>query len=276
MTVDILTVDKETCNRDGICVHSCPSGLIEMKDGGYPVPVPEADEVCIRCGHCVAVCPTGSIQHRVVKLGKCLPVVKDLKISAEQCEQFLKGRRSIRAFKKKPVPQNDLAKLTETARFAPTGHNSQGVEYLVICNRNELHKLAGLTVDWMRAVIINMPALAAELFLERTVRRWEQGIDVILREAPAVIIAHASKDNGIAPTDCVIALTYLELAASSMGMGCCWAGYFRSATANYPPLAQALQLPEGNQCFGAMMAGYPEFHYDRIPTRKPARVMWRL
>jgi nitroreductase/NAD-dependent dihydropyrimidine dehydrogenase PreA subunit len=276
LIVDIFEVDHNTCNRDGICVDSCPSGLIEMKDGGYPMPVKEAEEVCIRCGHCVAVCPTGSLNHRVVKLERCLPLDKNLNISPEQCEQFLKSRRSIRAFKKKTIPHDDLGKLIDTARFAPTGHNSQSVEWLVLTNHDEIHTLAGLTVDWMRTIIRDNPKLAAELFLERTVMRWEHGTDVILRDAPAVIITHAAKDNRIAPMDCVIALTYLELAAASTGMGCCWAGYFRSAAVNYPPLMKALRLPDGHQCFGAMMVGYPKFTYHRIPTRKSPKVAWRI
>jgi nitroreductase/NAD-dependent dihydropyrimidine dehydrogenase PreA subunit len=273
--VNIFEVDQNTCNRDGICVESCPSGLIEMKDGGYPTPVPEAEDMCIRCGHCVTVCPTGSLNHRVVKLERCLPLDKNINITAEQCEQFLKGRRSIRAFKKKSISQNDLVQLIEVSRFAPTGHNSQSVEWLVISNHDEIHHLAGLTIDWMRTIIRDNPKLAAELFLERTVNRWEQGIDVILRDAPALIITHAAKDNRIAPMDCVIALTYLDMAAVSMGMGCCWAGFFRTASVNHKPLVDALGLPEGNQCFGAMMVGYPKFHYHRIPTRKPPKVTWR-
>lgn len=274
--MNIFKVDKDTCNRDGICVETCPSGLIEMREGGYPVPLPEAEEVCIRCGHCVAVCPTGSLNHRVVKLEKCLPLNENLKISTEQCEQFLKGRRSIRAFKKKTIPNEDMANLIDIARFAPTGHNSQSVEWLVLGNHDELRNLSGLTVGWMRTVIRDNPKLAAEIFLERTVGRWEQGIDVIFRDAPVVVITHGAKENRIAPMDCVIALTYLELAAVSMGMGCCWAGFFRSAAANYPPLSEALQLPDGHQCFGAMMVGYHKYKYQRIPTRKPPKVMWRL
>lgn len=261
---------------DAICVDSCPSGLIEINDGGYPTPVTEAEEVCIRCGHCVAVCPTESLKHRVVKLERCLPLDDKLKITREQCEQFLKGRRSIRAFRKDSIPRESLEKLIDIARFAPTGHNSQNVEWLVLGKREEIHNLSGLTVDWMRSVIRDNPQLAAELFLERTVERWEQGVDVILRDAPALIITHTAKDDRIGTINCVIALSYLELAASSMGMGCCWAGYFRSASVKHIPLSEALRLPEGHQCFGAMMVGYPKFSYYRIPTRKPPKVTWRI
>jgi nitroreductase/NAD-dependent dihydropyrimidine dehydrogenase PreA subunit len=274
--VNIFEVDQNTCNRDGLCVESCPSGLIKIEKGGYPFPVPDAEEVCIRCGHCVAVCPTGSLSHRVVKLEKCLPIDRSLGITAEQCSQFLKERRSIRVFKKKAIPHDVLSKLIDVAKYAPTGHNAQNVEWLALGNRDELHNLAGLTVDWMRTVIKDMPDLAAELFLDRTIDRWEQGIDVILRDAPAVIVAHAAKNNRLAATNCAIALTYLDLIASSMGLGCCWAGYFRTASISYPPLEKALGLPQGNQCFGAMIVGYPMFSYHRIPTRKSPKVEWRL
>jgi nitroreductase/NAD-dependent dihydropyrimidine dehydrogenase PreA subunit len=274
--VNIFEVDQNTCNRDGICVDSCPSGLIVMENGGYPVPIAEAEEVCIRCGHCVSVCPTGSLNHRIVKREKCLPLDKNLNITPEQSAQFLMGRRSGRAFKEKDIPREDIAKLIDTARFAPTGHNSQSVEWLALGNRKELRALSGLTVDWMRTIIRDNPKLAAELFLDRTVMRWEQGVDVIFRNAPAVIITHAARDNRIAPMDCVIALTYLDLAAFSMGISCCWAGYFRSASANYAPLAEALGLPEGHQCFGAMMVGYPKFQHYLIPSRKTPKITWRF
>ncbi|MBI5342328.1 MAG: 4Fe-4S binding protein [Deltaproteobacteria bacterium] len=29
----LFTIDREKCNRDGICVDSCPSRIIELSDG---------------------------------------------------------------------------------------------------------------------------------------------------------------------------------------------------------------------------------------------------
>jgi len=80
----------------------------------------------------------------------------------------------------------------------------------------------------------------------------------------------------MAKDSCTIALTYLELFATSMGLGCCWAGYFNAATVSFPPMKEALSLPDGHQCFGSMMAGYPEFGYHRLPLRKPPEIIWRL
>jgi nitroreductase len=101
-------------------------------------------------------------------------------------------------------------------------------------------------------------------------------MDIIFRNAPVVIVAHAAKDDRTAPTSSTIALSYLELAATSAGLGCCWAGYFNAAATTFPPMMEALPLPEGHQCFGAMMVGYPKFEYQRLPLRKPPEITWRV
>jgi nitroreductase/NAD-dependent dihydropyrimidine dehydrogenase PreA subunit len=274
--MDIFDVTTETCNRDGICAAVCPSGLILMGEDRYPRPVAEADEVCIRCGHCVAACPTGSFSHRDMPLGQFAPVQDELQPTAGQCEHFLRNRRSIRVYKEKNVSKDEIEKLIQIARHAPSGHNSQCVEWLVLADKDELGKLAGVVADWMRWMIDNMPEFAASMHLARTVGRWDQGTDVILRNAPVLIVAHAEKDNRMAPAACTIALTYLELAATSLGLGCCWAGYFNAAATNFPPMMKALSLPGGHQSFGAMMVGYPKFKYHRLPVRKRPRIAWRL
>ena len=274
--MNLFEVNTQTCNRDGICAAICPTSIIEMQKGEYPVPTAEAEELCIRCGHCVAVCPTASFSHRVMSMEKCPPIQKELHLSTAQCEQFLRARRSIRIYKEQSVPKDKLLKLIELARYAPTGHNSMSVEWLVLGNRDELKHLAGITVEWMRWMLDNMFEIASSLHMDRTIRRWEEGKDVILRDAPVVIVAHAAKDDLMAPTSSTIALSYLELAATSMGLGCCWAGYFHAAATTFPPMMEALPLPEGHQCMGSMMVGYPKLNYHRLPTRKPPKITWRL
>ena len=33
-------------------------------------------------------------------------------------------------------------------------------------------------------------------------------------------------------------------------------------------------LPEGQKVYGALMLGYPNYRYQRIPTRLPANITW--
>jgi len=275
LNMQLFEVDQQICQQDGICAAVCPMGIIAFEKGGYPAPVAGAEELCVRCGHCVAVCPTGSLTHREMPVAECPPFRKDFQLSAEQGEHFLRSRRSIRVYQDRPVPREDITRLIEVARYAPSGHNSQCVEWLVLDNREELRKLAAIVVDWARWMIVNMPQVAVPMHMDKLVQRWEQGKDVILRDAPVVIVAHAGAGNRMALHACTIALTYLELAATSMGLGTCWAGYFNVTATSFPPMQEALALPPGHQAFGSMMVGYPKFSYHRLPLRNPPAISWR-
>lgn len=273
--MNFITIDQEKCKQDGICAATCPMGLIELKDEkSFPTPIEKAEEICITCGHCVAVCPHGALSLKSMKSEQCTRIQKELQISPEQAEQFLRSRRSVRVYKDKPVEKELIIRLIDTARYAPSGHNSQPLKWLVIYDTAELQRLTAHVADWMRYMLKEQPEFAKSIHIDRVVEKWESGIDNICRKAPHLIIAHAHKDNRMAPASANIALTYLELAAYSLGLGACWAGYFNLAATLWQPLKQALLLPDGEISYGAMMIGYAKFKYQRIPLRNEAKVKW--
>jgi len=274
--MNLVEIDAEKCQRDSICVAECPVRVLELKsEDAVPVSIPEADELCIRCGHCVAVCPTGALTHEYLSPDACPPVRKELALGPEQVEHFLRSRRSIRTYKKTPVDRDTLSKLIDIARFAPSGHNSQPVRWLVVHERQEVLRLAGMVIDWMRYVQKEHPTMARTLRMDRAITAWEAGMDPICRNAPHIVVAYGDKSNMMAQTACVIALNYLELAATGFGLGTCWAGYFNAAATSWPPLQGALALPENHVSYSAMMVGYPKFAYHRLPARKEANISWR-
>jgi nitroreductase len=244
-------------------------------DNALPSWVEIGEERCIDCGHCVAVCAPGAAILGSMKPEDCAPIIRGLLPTAEQVEHFLKSRRSIRAYKEKPVPRETLAKLIDIARYAPSGHNSQPLHWLVFEDPAEVKRLAGLVVDWMRVAIKDMSPTAEFLRFDLIIEAWGSGIDRVMRGAPHAIVAHAPADNVFAPQSSPIALTYLELAAYGLGLGACWAGYFQAAASFHPPMQEALQLPEGHISLGAMMIGYPKHRFSRIPLRKEPPVIWR-
>lgn len=271
----LFSVDSEKCKRDGICAAECPVGIIvPPHDDKVPQPTPDAAELCINCGHCVAVCPHGALALETMGPDDCPPVKKEWSLSAEQAEHFLRARRSIRVYKSKPVPRETLTKLIDIARYAPSGHNTQPVRWLVVHDSNKLPELAGLVVDWVRYMLKEMRELALSLHMDRVVDKWERGFDAVLRRAPHLIVAHGEQNERSAPAGCTIALTHLDLAAPSFNLGACWAGYFTAAAQAWPPLQQALALPEGHMVFGAMMIGYPKFEYHRLPLRNEPVITW--
>jgi nitroreductase/NAD-dependent dihydropyrimidine dehydrogenase PreA subunit len=270
----LLTVDHQTCNRDGICAAVCPTGIIDFSAGEFPTLADGGEAFCIACGHCVAVCPTGSISHDKMAADQCPPVREDWHLSAEQCEHFLRSRRSIRAYKDKPVDREDILRLIRIASHAPSGHNLQSPRWRVIDDRSRIDHLAAVVIQWMHWMVDNQPELAAALHMERAIRRWDGGTDVILRGVPALVVAHAPKAERTAPAACTIALAYMELAALSMGLGTCWAGYLWAASQAFPPMQEALALPGGHLTLGAMMLGHPRFAYRRLPLRNAPVISW--
>jgi nitroreductase/NAD-dependent dihydropyrimidine dehydrogenase PreA subunit len=274
--MELLRIDEEKCKRDGICAAVCPGKIIELKTKeDYPTLIDGGDELCIRCGHCVAVCPHGAISHEIMNAEDCPPIIRELILQPDQMAQFLKSRRSVRAYKKSQVDRDLLTKLIDLAAYAPSGHNTQPVHWRVIYDSDEVVGLTGIVADWMRSLIAEGSPLATTLHMDRVVAAWETGYDRICRGAPHVIVAHAPEDERAAPAGCTIALTYLELAAFAFGLGACWAGYFNAAANFWPPMAQALDLPDGHISYGAMMVGYPKFKYQRMPLRNKPRISWR-
>lgn len=272
----LFSIDDSRCKRDGICVAECPACLIEMKTpDSSPSPIPGAENLCIKCGHCVAVCPHGALTLNFMSPADCQDVAKSDLPSASQVEMLMKSRRSIRTYREKPVGRDTLENLIEVARHAPSGHNSQPVSWQVFENKEELNRLASITVDWMRFMVKNAPQVASLMHFDLVISAWERGKDRILRGAPNLVIAHAPADLMPAQAACIIALTYMELHAASLGLGTCWAGYFNAAATMYQPMKDALELPSGHQSFGALMVGYPKYIYKRIPLRNKPLVSWK-
>ena len=117
-----LLIDAARCNKCGMCVAECPMCIIRIAEE-KPVPfwADRAEAACTNCGHCVAVCPTGALELSTMTVGMCAPIKKDLIATPEQLEQFLKSRRSIRAYKEKPVEHEKLVKdLRSKAKISYT------------------------------------------------------------------------------------------------------------------------------------------------------------
>jgi nitroreductase/NAD-dependent dihydropyrimidine dehydrogenase PreA subunit len=274
--MSLLQIDFERCHRDGICADVCPALIISLNgDEGYPAVVEGGEERCIRCGHCVAVCPHGALSHAAMASEDCPAIEKEQMPDADQVALFLRARRSIRRYRKEPLDRETLARLIHVARFAPSGHNFQPVRWLVVQAPEEVQRLAGMVADWMRHLMDEKSPMVAAMHLDLVVDAWDKGHDRICRSAPHLIVAHAAKANPMAPAAATIALSYLELAAASMGLGACWAGYFNLAANLWAPLKDALGLPEGHIPFGAMLVGRPKYRYQRLPLRKEPQILWR-
>jgi len=263
----LFMIDERLCLRDGICVAECPSYLIQMKDDeSFPTPTTWAETDCIHCGHCVAVCPTGALYHEDLSPAQCEDVRRDVLPDSTQVEHLLRTRRSIRTFTEQPVPKDALARLLDIAACAPSGSNSQPVQWLVIYDTAVVRRLAPMVLDWLRQQATS-PRYGRTFAVAH-----ERGLDVICRGAPHMVIAHTPPGG---QTDGVIALSYLEMAAYGMGLGACWCGFAQWAITGSPDISEAVGLPPGRSSSGVLLLGYPRYVYERVPPRNPPRIQWK-
>ena len=267
-----LRVDKEKCTSCGACSDVCPASLITVGDDG---PQESGSRICISCGHCVAVCPVDALDNtNAPLLGQV--VLKDREpIDPLIAATFLRSRRSIRRYKEEQVPREKLLRVLDVARFASTGGNMQGLSYLVISEKETLRRITAATLDWMTGEVAAGSERAP--YFEGIVRAArETGKDVILRDAPHLIVALCDRDFVRGQENAHFCLAYAELFAPTVGVGTCWAGLFQGcAFSGYAPLLDVLNVPEGKKVAGALMAGYPRHKYRRLVDRNPLQVLWR-
>lgn len=147
-----LSIDRTTCAQDGICAEECPALIIAADGGdGFPAPTAGFERLCFDCGHCVAVCPTASLSLGDRRPGACPPIRGELLPGPDAVAHLLRARRSIRAFQDRPADRAALKTLVDIASYAPSAHNWQPVSWLIIEDRAEVKRLAGLAVDFFRA-----------------------------------------------------------------------------------------------------------------------------
>jgi nitroreductase/NAD-dependent dihydropyrimidine dehydrogenase PreA subunit len=267
----LIEVNQEQCILCGLCTQACPVGTFAMSDNG---PVEIRPEACIACGHCVAVCPHMAIDNSKTPLAKQTALKEFPVLTPAAAEEFLRSRRSIRYYKKNSVPQEQLLQLIEIARFAPTGSNRQGVSYVVVQDKEVLQKATQITIEWMEAQLsLRTPVHASFPFHVHAYRAERR--DTILRNAPHLILATTQKTLPHGRENSIFSFAYLELFATSLGLGSCWAGLLEMCVfSKHSPLLELFKIPEDKHITGAVMVGYPQYSYKRLVDRNPLDVTW--
>lgn len=270
-----LIIDRSKCKQDGICAAVCPRLLIKAELNEFPQPTAEFADRCIRCGHCVAVCPTAALSLDGLGPEDCLELTRENAVSPAQAERFLRSRRSIRVFREEPASESQLEELVGMAVNSASASNGQPWRWIVIRDRDEVKRISGLAVDWMRKMVTADPVMAEAWGMAKLIADWETGLDRIGRNAPHLVYVHGDKNLHFGREDSALALSYLELYAPVLGLGACWVAYLYKPAVEYPPLIRALGIPEGDRVYGAVLVGKPKYKYPRAPKRKTPVISWK-
>ncbi len=269
-----IIIDKELCTRCKLCSAICLMGIIKpASDTEYPLIPGDREGMCMRCGHCEAFCPHQALVLDYRTEEKIRYAEEDGTISPERLVLYMHQRRSIRHFMPGPVSRDTIKQILQVARYAPTGGNSQTVEWLVVYDTAKVKHIASLTVDWMRSIQGTPHPMA--MYVPEIIKAWEMGFDPICHNAPHLVFAHLPFNEFIDDrTDAIIALAHFDLAAPAFGVGACWAGFIRMAFDSYIPLQEALALPDRRRIGYGLFFGYPKLSVKAIPRREELKLVW--
>ncbi|HCL55568.1 MAG TPA: ferredoxin [Spirochaetia bacterium] len=229
---------------------------------------------CNQCGICASVCPAQALDNPKAPLQNQKKLDHFPVLSSGQAEEFLRSRRSIRVYEDKKIPNNTLSKLLDMGRFAETGGNSQSVSYLVVSKKEILQQLSEMTLTWMEQEIEKGTGWV-QLYKGFVKNCRTTGEDLILRGVPHLIFGKAQKAFPLGRENTVLSFSYIELYATSLGLGTCWAGFVENAgRSGYEPMRKILGMDENEVLTGALMAGFPKYRYHRLPDRNPLSIRW--
>lgn len=269
-----LSVDESKCTKCGLCAKVCPADAIEPDDSGFPQISERRRGRCIECGQCVVFCPAGADMLSFMDAEKVVSAADIETPSPDAALNFLKTRRSVRRFKDEPLPRGTFDKIFDAVSQAPSAVNLQPVRWIVTETPEKTKEAANLILCWFRELIFKNPTSRAALLGAAMIAKAKSGEDGLLRGAPHVAAAVVPKEHRW-PEDGTIALTYLELAAHALGVGCCWGGYFTTAARNFAPLRDFLGIKEEEYICGAQMMGLPQLRPVRqYPARRKAEINW--
>lgn len=161
-------------------------------------------------------------------------------------------RRSIRKYIDKPVEDEKVIQLLESARLAPSGDNTQPWHFIVVKSELIRHKLAVVSNNqkWMLSAPVFIVCVA-------DIRsRIKDDVDISLDEnSPQQELKQIIRDTSIA-------IEHMVLEANNLGLGTCWVAWFTQEE-----IRAILNIPTDKYVVSIITLGY----VDESPKARPRK-----
>ncbi|GAB6060827.1 nitroreductase family protein [Desulfonatronum parangueonense] len=196
--------------------------------------------------------------------------------------EAIAARRSIRKFTDQPVSEEQMSKLLEAARLAPSSINCQPWRFKVVREREDVQWLSGAPTKGQRW----LAGAGAVLICCADVRRFveDSAANVrFLRDSgmlPPEMLEGLNEYLGraenaqpevlrwAAASNCAIALTHIMLQAVELGLGTCWIGMYDEAV-----IKERFQIPDPLPVVAMLAVGHPAEAPDQRPRKEMADIL---
>lgn len=263
-----IKFDKKKCIKCGNCAKDCITYSIDFDKEGFPQIAQDGESRCISCQHCFAICPVGAITFNKNKPEKAENTNLG---NPDEILSLIKSRRSIRLFSKEKISNEEFKKIKKMLPYIPTGCNFNGLHFSIIESASAMNKIR----NYVNSKVLN---LISNKFTEKYAGKFakfktafERGDDIIFRNAPHMIVVSSAINAPCANVDPIIALSYIELYAQSLGLGTCWCGFAQSCFKILPKLSKMVDIPDNYKPVYVMLLGKSAVKYPRttIPENFP-------
>ncbi|OPJ63949.1 nitroreductase family protein [Clostridium oryzae] len=164
----------------------------------------------------------------------------------------IETRRSVRKYLNKPIEDEKITEIIESARLAPSGNNSQPWSFIIVKSEEMRQKVVKVSHDqkWMLdapVLIVCVADIRCRITDDRDVH-----IDENSPEEEVKLIIR----------DTAIAIEHILLQAKNLGLGTCWVGWFIQNE-----IRQVLDIPDDKYVVGVIPVGYA----NEAPNARPRR-----
>jgi nitroreductase len=153
----------------------------------------------------------------------------------------IENRRSIRKYPDKPVEDEKILEILESARLAPSGSNTQPWSFIIVKSGDTKEKLSAADHNqkWMLAAPVFIVCVA-------DIRcRIPEGVTIRLDEnSPEPELKQIIRDTAIA-------MEHILLEAENLGLAACWTAWFEQDA-----VRPILNIPEDKYVCGIITLGY--------------------
>lgn len=261
----MVSIDQNKCIGCGLCVKDCFFQVLSLQEDRAAV-----SAGCFECGHCVAVCPTKAVSIPSLPMEAVREYDESCKMDPENLLHFMQFRRSVRQFKKEPIPRKTLETILEAGRYTPTAANRQDVSYILI--RENLEEFKKIVWEGLgNRLANNVPdpfAYHMQMFYD-AYQKDPQDDRLFCGANVCMLVLSDVPVNG------TLAMTSMELMAQAQGIGVLYSGFLQRIILDTPRVLEFLGF-DGTKTLGTVMLfGIPDVHYQRTAPRKKVTVEWK-
>lgn len=188
-----------------------------------------------------------------------------------QLQNLIQERRSIRKYKKDPVPKELVEKIIEAGCWAPSGKNLQNWRFFVLTGKKRDEYLKLNQKSWLNLKDFLQKKLKPSLY------EFTERFFFTLGDAPVMIFCYSKNDPNEKHLTSVgsvyMAVQTIILTAQAHGLGTCAMGAPLEIKSDVDAFLGKENV-EGLELLCGITLGYPDHQPPAAPRRMDGRINW--